>query len=173
MTFSVFSSDLTSPRVLEDVGSKLPDELTVLGEDLDLPRIMLPRRVLSPLPGASYLVSGGPLSHHDVSSLDHHGHSVGVEELAVPLTDLSKLELEIPALVEHLYSVVVGVRHDNLVILSDRHTAGLRELSLQDPKLSKLAVIDHLLPPDLSLGRVGDWCRGDRSGEGDGGEGAV
>ena len=47
MTFSVFSSDLTSPRVLEDVGSKLPDELTVLGEDLDLPRIMLPRRVLS------------------------------------------------------------------------------------------------------------------------------
>ena len=41
MTFNVVDSDLTSQRVLKDVGSKLPDELTVLGEDLDLSRIVL------------------------------------------------------------------------------------------------------------------------------------
>jgi len=49
-----------SPGMLEYVSSELPDELAVFGEDLDL-------------------VSGGPLSDDNVSRLDHHRHSVGVE----------------------------------------------------------------------------------------------
>jgi len=63
--------------MLENVGSKLPDELTILGENLDL-------------------MSWRPLSDDDVSSLDDYRHSVGVEQLTVSLPDLSELELEIP-----------------------------------------------------------------------------
>ena len=41
-------------------------------------------------------MSRRPLSDDDVSSLDDHRHSVGVEQLTVSLPDLSELELEIP-----------------------------------------------------------------------------
>ena len=102
-------------------------------------------------------MSWRPLSDDDVSSLDDHRHSVGVEQLTVSLPDLSKLELEIPeylkevrksmqsseyyitncitnntvpVLVEHLDPVVVGVCHDDLVVLGNSNSAGLGELSL-------------------------------------------
>ena len=101
------------------------------------------------------LMSWRPLSDNDVSSLDDHRHSVGVEQLTVSLPDLSELELEIPenlkevrkinaifrifirctnnyvpVLVEHLDPVVVGVCHDDLVVLGNSNSAGLGELSL-------------------------------------------
>ena len=96
-------------------------------------------------------MSWRPLSDDDVSSLDDYRHSVGVEQLTVSLPDLSELELEIPenlkevrkinaifrifiryvpVLVEHLDPVVVGVCHDDLVVLGNSNSAGLGELSL-------------------------------------------
>lgn len=135
-----------APRVLENVSSKLSDELTILGEDLDL-------------------VSGGPLCHHNVPSLGHHGHPVRVEQLPVPFSNLPKLELEVAILVEHLDAVVVGVRHDDLIVLSDGHAAWLSELALEDAELAKLTVVDHFLATNLSLGRVSYWGRWYRRGE--------
>ena len=64
---------------------------------------------------------------------------------------LPKLELEASLLVKYLDPVVVCVGHDDVVLGVDSHTAGLRELTLQDPKLAKLAVVDHLLPLDLAF----------------------
>ena len=85
-----------------------------------------------------YLMSWGSLRYHDVSSLGHHSHSVGIQQLAVSLANLAKLELEVAVLVEDLDPVVVGVRHDDLVVLGDSHSTWLRELTFQDAKLSKL-----------------------------------
>ena len=95
-----------------------------------------------------------PLGHNDVPAGLDYRHSVGVEQLAIPLADLSELELEPSLLVEYLYAVVVGVGHDDVVLSVDCHSAGLCELALQDPELSKLAVIDHLLSFDLRLERI-------------------
>ena len=110
-------------------------------------------------------MSWGPFGDHNVSSLCHHGDSVGVEELTVSLANLAKLELEVAVLVEDLDPVVVGVRHneiivadtnnhrilvedldpvvvgvrhDDLIVLGDGDSTWLRELTLQDAKLSKL-----------------------------------
>ena len=95
-----------------------------------------------------------PLRHNDVPAGLDYRHSVGVEQLAIPLADLSELELEPSLLVEYLYAVVVGVGHYDVVLSVDCHSAGLCELALQDPELSKLAVIDHLLSFDLRLERI-------------------
>ena len=50
--------------------------------------------------------------------------------------------------------MVISIRHDNIILSIDRNAAGLSELTLQDAELAKLAVVDHLLPFDLRLGRV-------------------
>ena len=92
-----------------------------------------------------------PLGDDDVPAGLHHGHSVGVEQLAVPLADLSKLEFESSLLVKYLDPVVVGVRHNDVILSIDRHPTGLCELTLKDPKFAKLAVVDHLLAFDLRL----------------------
>ena len=63
--------------------------------------------------------------------------------------------------------VVVGAGHDDLVVLGDGHAARLGELPLQDPELSKLAVVNHFLAANLGLRRVGDGSRGHRPGVGD------
>ena len=98
-----------------------------------------------------------PLGHNNVSAGLHHRHSVGVEQLAVPLPHLTELELEPALLVEDLDAVVVGVS-DNYIILSiDRHSTWLRELTLEDTKFTKLAVVDHLLSFDLRLERIETW----------------
>ena len=96
-----------------------------------------------------YLVCGRSLSHHNVSSLDYHGHSVRIQQLAISLANLTELELEVPILVEDLDPVVVGVGHDDLVVLGDGDPTWLSELTLQDAELSELAVVDHLLALDL------------------------
>ena len=67
---------------------------------------------------------------------------------------LAELELEVALFVEDLDAVVVGVRHHDLIVGGDRHTTWLRELPSQDAKLAKLAVVDHLLPLDVSLGGI-------------------
>ena len=41
--------------------------------------------------------------------------------------------------------VIVGICDDDVVLRVDGDPAGLRELSLQDPELTELAVVDHLL----------------------------
>ena len=52
-------------------------------------------------------MSRRPLGDHHVPGLGEHGHPVGVEQLAVPLADLAKLELEVPVLVKHLDPTMV------------------------------------------------------------------
>ena len=47
-----------------------------------------------------------------------------------PFTHLAELELKASLLVEYLDPVVVGVRHDDVVLRVDRHTARLSELAL-------------------------------------------
>ena len=64
---------------------------------------------------------------------------------------LPKLELETSLLVKDLDPVVVCVGHNDVVLRVHGHTAGLRELTLQDAKLAKLAMVDHLLPLDLAF----------------------
>ena len=61
------------------------------------------------------------------------------------------MELEPSLLVKDLDPVVVCVGHYDVVLRVHRHPAGLRELTLQDPKLAKLAMVDHLLPLDLAF----------------------
>ena len=100
------------------------------------------------------VADASPLRDDDVSAGLDHGHSVGVEQLSVPLANLSKLEFEPSLLVKYLDPVVVGVRHNDVVLSIDRHSTGLSELTLKDPEFSKLAVVDHLLPFDLRLERV-------------------
>jgi len=121
--------------MLENVRAKLPDKLSVLVVDLNLMR-------------------GRPLRDDDVSTGLDHSHSVGVEQLTVPLANLSKLEFEPPLLVKYLDPVVVGVSHNDVILSIDGHSTGLRELALKNSKFTKLAVVDHLLAFDLRLKRV-------------------
>ena len=94
-------------------------------------------------------MGGRSLGHHNVSSLNYHGHSVRIQQLTVSLANLAELELEPALLVEYLDAVVVRVGHDDVVLGIDGDPAGLRELPLKDAELSELAVVDHLLPLDL------------------------
>ena len=50
--------------------------------------------------------------------------------------------------------MVVCVRHDDVVLSVDSHPAGLSELALEDSKLAKLAMVDHLLSLDVCLGGI-------------------
>merc|ERR1719431_1470036 len=139
--------DANPPVVLQDVGAELADELAVLVVYLDLVR----RR---------------PLCHNNIPGRLHHSHSVWVEQLAVPLPHFSKLELEPALFVENLYTVIVGVRHDNVILSIYCDSTWLCELALQDTKLAELAVVDHLLPLDLTFGWVeGAVGCGNRGGE--------
>lgn len=54
---------------------------------------------------------------------------------------------------KYLDPVVVGVGDDDVILGVDGHPGRLRELSLEDAEFSKLAMVDHLLPLDLRLGR--------------------
>ena len=67
---------------------------------------------------------------------------------------LAKLELEVALLVKDLDAMVVGVCHHDLIIGGNCHTTWLGELPSQDAKLTKLAVVDHLLPLDVCLGGI-------------------
>jgi len=124
-----------SSGVLEDVGAELPHELTVLVVDLDL-------------------VGRGPLCDDDISARLDYSYPVRVEQLTVTLSNLTELELEPSLLVEYLDPMIVGIRHNNIVLSIDGDPAWLGELSLEDAELPELAVVDHLLPLDLALGRV-------------------
>ena len=96
-------------------------------------------------------LSASPLRHNDVSAGLDHGDPVWVEQLAVPLANLTKLEFEPSLLVEYLDPVVVGVSHNDVVLGVDRYSARLRELALKDPEFTELAVVDHLLAFDLGF----------------------
>lgn len=69
--------------MLENVGPKLADKLTVLVVDL-------------------HLMRGRPLGDNDVAALPDHRHPVRVEQLTIPFAALAKLELETALLVENL-----------------------------------------------------------------------
>jgi len=125
--------DAHAARMLQDIGSKLPHKLPVLRVDLDL-------------------VGWRPFCDNDISRVLEDCHPVGIEKLAVSLSHLTELELEPTLLVENLYLVVVGVSHDNVVLVVDRHSTWLRELIFQDSELPELAVVDHLLTLDVGLG---------------------
>ena len=107
-----------------------------------------------------YLMSGGPFSHNNVPRGGDHGDPVWVEELPVPLANFPELELEVAFFVEYLDPVIVGVSHNDLVILGDGNTTRLSELTFQDTKLTELAVVDHFLASDLRLWRIDDRGRG-------------
>jgi len=138
--------DAHAPGMLQDVGSKLPDKLAVLGVDLDL-------------------VGGRSLGDDYVSCVLEDRHSIGVEKLAVPLSHLTELELEPSFLVENLDLVVVSIGHNDVVLSVNCHSTWLCELIFQNSKLSKLAVVDHLLSLDVGLGggRIYDGGYGRRS----------
>lgn len=138
-----FVVDTNPARVLQDIRPKLPHKLSVLVVDLDL-------------------VRRGPLCNDNITGGLDHSHAIRIEQLSVAFSNLSKLELEPPLLVKDLDPVVVGVGHDDVVLGVHGHPAGLRELTLQDPKLAKLAMVDHLLPLDLAFwwierAAVADW----------------
>ena len=109
-------------------------------------------------PEDTNLVSGRSLSDHNVPSFGHHGNSVGIQQLSISLANLTKLELEVSLLVKHLDPVVVGVSHNDLIVFSDSYSAWFSELTLQDTKLTKLAMVDHFLTSYLSFGWVSNWC---------------
>ena len=81
-------------------------------------------------------------------------NTVRVEELAIALATFAKLKLEAALLVKDLYAVVVRVCDYDVILCVDSDAARLRELALHDAKLTKLAVVNHLLTPDLRLGWV-------------------
>ena len=56
---------------------------------------------------------GWSLRDNNISRVSYGSHSIRVEELAISLTDFSKLEIEVPLLVEDLDPVVVGVSYDD------------------------------------------------------------
>lgn len=118
--------------VLQYVGAKLAYELSVLIVDLDL-------------------VCGRTFGDDYVAGRLDHCHAVGVQQLPVPFAALAELELESALLVEYLDSVVVGVRHDDVVLRVHRHAAGLSKLAFHGAELAELAVVDHLVSLDLRL----------------------
>lgn len=127
--------------VLQYISAELTYELSVLVVDLDL-------------------VCGRPFGNDYVAGRLDHGHAVGVQQLSVPFAALAELELEPALLVEYLDSVVVGVRHDDVVLRVHRHAAGLGELALHGTELAELAVVDHLVPLDLRFRR--EYGRGEQ-----------
>lgn len=127
--------DCDASGVLQNVGPELANKLTVLVVDLNL-------------------VRGRPFCNNDISTSLDYSHSVRVQQLTVSLAHLSKLELKSALLVKYLNPVVVSIRHNNIILCVDGNAAGLRKLTLQNTKLAKLAVVNHLLSLDLRLGRV-------------------
>ena len=95
-----------------------------------------------------------PFCDDYVSAGFNHRNSVWVQQLSVAFSNFTKLKLEPSLFVEDLNSVVVGVGHNDVILSIDRDTTWLRELSLKNTKLTKLAVIDHLLSFDLGLERI-------------------
>ena len=60
--------------------------------------------------------------------------------------------------------MVVRIRHHDLIVRGDSHPTWLSELPSQDAKLTKLAVVDHLLALDVRLWRIDNgWGRNRRS----------
>ena len=96
-----------------------------------------------------------PLRHNDVTRGLDNRHAIRIQQLPVPFPALSELELEAALLVEDLDAVVVGVCHDYVVLSVDSHTRRFRELTFENSKFAKLAVVDHFLTFDLRFGRDG------------------
>lgn len=128
-----FVVDGDAARMLQYVGPEFADKLPVLVVDL-------------------YLVCGRSFGDDNVPGRFHYGHAVRVQELPVSFAAFTELELEPAFLVEYLDPVVVGVRHDDVVLRVDGHAAGLGELTLHGAEFAELAVVDHLVPFDLRLG---------------------
>ena len=97
-----------------------------------------------------------PLSHNNISTSLDDCNSVWVKKLSVPLSHLSKLKLESSLPIKYLNSVVIGVGHNDVILSIDSDPTWLGELSLKDPKLTKLAMVDHLLAFDLGF----QWVEG-------------
>ena len=110
----------------------------------------------------------GSLGYHYITGRRNHSYSIRVEQLAIPLTYLTELKLEIALLIKNLNSVIVGVSHDYLIIIGYSNTTRLSELTLKNSELSKLAMVNHLLTPNLGLwwiynrGRRNWCCQGRR-----------
>lgn len=129
---SSFVVDCDSSWMLQDVGSKLTNKLSVLIVDLDL-------------------MSRRSLSDNDVSRRFDDSNSIGIQKLSIPLSTFSELELESSFFVKDLNAMVVGVSDDDIILGIDCDSRRFRELTFHDSKLAKLAVIDHLLSLDLRL----------------------
>jgi len=115
--------------MLENVGSKLSHELSVLVVDMDL-------------------VGGRALCNHDISAGLDYSNSIRIEQLSIPLPTLSELELEPSLPVEYLNTMIIRVRYNDLVVGIHCHSGRLCELSLGRAKFSKLTVINHFLTLD-------------------------
>uniref|UniRef100_A0A182M8D4 Uncharacterized protein n=1 Tax=Anopheles culicifacies TaxID=139723 RepID=A0A182M8D4_9DIPT len=83
--------------MLENVGTELAHELTVLVVDLDL-------------------VCWRALCYDDVARITHNGNAIRIEQLAIPLAAFAELELEASLLIKDLYPMIVRVRDDDVVL---------------------------------------------------------
>ena len=119
-----------SSWITEGISTKLAHKLSILVIDLDL-------------------MSGRALSYDDITTGSHHGNPVGIQQLSISLSTLSKLEFEPTLLVENLNSVIISVSHNNIILGIDSYSTWLCELAFQYSKFTKFAVIDHLLSFDL------------------------
>ena len=98
-------------------------------------------------------MSGRSLGDYNVTRTTHHSHAIRVQQLAIPFAAFAKLELETSLFVKNLDTMVIGVSHHNVILGIDGHARGLSELAFQHPKFTEFAVVHHLLPLDLGLGR--------------------
>merc|ERR1719481_1641468 len=118
--------------MLKNVGPKLPYEVAELVKDLNL-------------------MCWGSLRHNYVPRRCNHGNSIWIKQLTIPFANFTELEFEVAFFVKYLDPVIISIRHNNLIILGNRNTTWLGKLTLKDPKLSELAVINHFLTPYLRL----------------------
>lgn len=121
-------------RIAQCIGPELSHKLPVLVVDLDL-------------------VSGGAFRDDNIPAVPNHSNSVGVQQLAVAFATFTKLELESTFLIEDLYSVVVCISHDDIILGIHSDTTGFSKLTFDNTEFTKLCVINHLLPLDLGSGR--------------------
>ena len=103
--------------MLQNIGAKLSEKLSVLVVDLNL-------------------VRGRSLGDHNVASVLNHAHTIRVQQLTVTFATLAKLELEATVLVKYLYAMRVGVGHDYVIVCVYGHSAWLGELAVIYAKLA-------------------------------------
>lgn len=72
----------------------------------------------------------------------YNSHSVRVEKLSISFTALSELKLEPAFSVKYLYSMIVCISNNNIILSIDSYTTGLCELSCNRKNRSVIGSIE-------------------------------